>query len=137
MEALKIFKEYPLESSILDDFQYYEKKQIGYQQGMPPQQQMIQQQQQQQFYNNMGGSPSNIGQMPNMKNTQNFGQFNMQQPQQGGDPNEEFYQKMGNFKDITSNNNTITSTNFPNKNPNFPKKEMPEMNFQQSNFMNN
>ena len=142
MEALKIFKEYPYESSILDDFQFYEKKQgnfTGMQQQQPPQQQ-----QQQQFYN-MGNSNSNNNNIPNMQNilgmqnmktpqNNNYNQYNM--PQQNM-PNEDFYQRL-NIKEFPNNNpNNTMNNNFPNKNPNFMKKDLNDKNFQPSNYINN
>jgi hypothetical protein len=139
MEALKIFKEYPYESSILDDFQFYEKKQTSFT-GMPQQQQIPQQQSpQQQFYNNMGNNNNNNMNMPpmqNMKTPQNFNQFNMP-PQQNiqNIPSEDFYQKM-NFKEFNNSSNN-NPNNFPNKNPNFMKKDLNDMNFQSSNYINN
>ncbi len=136
MEALKIFKEYPYESSILDDFQFYEKKQGNF--SVFPQQQP-----QQPYYNNMGNSnvnPQNIQNMQNMQNfsnlktPQNFNQYNMPQPNVS---NEDFYQKI-NVKEFSHNNNTNnTMMNFNNKNQNLLKKEQNEKVFQQSSYSNN
>jgi hypothetical protein len=136
MEALKIFKEYPYESSILDDFQFYEKKQGNF--SVFPQQQP-----QQPYYNNMGNSnvnPQNMQNMQNMQNfsnlktPQNFNQYNMPQPNVS---NEDFYQKI-NVKEFSHNNNTNnTMMNFNNKNQNLLKKEQNEKVFQQSSYSNN
>jgi len=133
MEALKIFKEYPYESSILDDFQFYEKKQGNF--SVFPQQQP-----QQPYYNNMGNSNVNPQNMQNMQNfsnlktPQNFNQYNMPQPNVS---NEDFYQKI-NVKEFSHNNNTNnTMMNFNNKNQNLLKKEQNEKVFQQSSYSNN
>ena len=133
MEALKIFKEYPYESSILDDFQFYEKKQGNF--SVFPQQQP-----QQPYYNNMGHSNVNPQNMQNMQNfsnlktPQNFNQYNMPQPTAS---NDDFYQKI-NMKEFSHNNNTNnTLMNFNNKNQNLLKKEQNEKVFQQSSYSNN
>ena len=133
MEALKIFKEYPYESSILDDFQFYEKKQGNF--SVFPQQQP-----QQPYYNNMGNSNVNPQNMQNMQNfanlktPQNLNQYNMPQPTAS---NDDFYQKI-NMKEFSHNNNTNnTMINFNNKNQNLLKKEQNEKIFQQSSYSNN
>lgn len=137
MEALKIFKEYPYESSILDDFQFYEKKQNNFSG-------FSQQQPQQQYYNNMGSTNMNVqnmqnmSNMSNMKTPQNFNQYNI--PQQNLPQNEDFYHQKMNMKEYgnnINNNNINTMTNFPNKNQNYMKKEQSDKNFQPSNYINN
>jgi hypothetical protein len=133
MEALKIFKEYPYESSILDDFQFYEKKQGNF--SVFPQQQP-----QKPYYNIMGNSNVNPQNMQNMQNfanlktPQNLNQYNMPQPTAS---NDDFYQKI-NMKEFSHNNNTNnTMINFNNKNQNLLKKEQNEKIFQQSSYSNN
>jgi hypothetical protein len=130
MEALKIFKEYPYESSILDDFQFYEKKQGNF--SVFPQQPV-----QQQYYNNMGNAnanPQNMQNFANLKTPQNFNQYNMPQ---GNVSNEDFYKKI-NMNEFPQHNNTNnTMINFNNKNPNLMKKEQSEKTFQQNSYSNN
>jgi len=133
MEALKIFKEYPYESSILDDFQFYEKKQGNF--SVFPQQQP-----QKPYYNIMGNSNVNPQNMQNMQNfanlktPQNLNQYNMPQPTAS---NDDFYQKI-NMKEFSHNNNTNnTMINFNNKNQILLKKEQNEKIFQQSSYSNN
>lgn len=108
MEALKIFKEYSYETSILDDFQFYEKKQNNFSR---VQQQQIQQPPQQQFYNNLPNPNMKISNIQN-HNLQQNNQFNQQQNVM----NEDFFQKMS-MKDYGNLQNI--NTNFPNKNQNF------------------
>lgn len=137
MEALKIFKEYPYESSILDDFQFYEKKQGNF--AVYPQQQG-----QQSYYNNMGNmGNNNINNSPNHQNMQNFS--NIKTPQnynqfnvgQQNIVNEDFYQKINMKEFSNSNNSNNTMINFNNKNQNLMKKEQNEKIFQQSSYSNN
>lgn len=133
MEALKLFKEYPFESSILDDFQFYEKKQNNFSGGL----QSIPQpkQKQQEYYNNI--SNFNNMNMSNLNN-QNFQQMNQFNTNTQNITNEDFYQKM-NMKDLGNNANNFNNErmNFPDKNQNIMKKDIKDKNFQQGNYINN
>jgi len=133
MEALKIFKEYPRESSILDDFAYFEKKydnQIkNYQ--IPPEspQQLLQPQ-----INNMGMNHQQQQEFKNLKNP-NFNNFNNSLPKSNMTNNNtnimnSYYNQGGqggpggqvgkniNLNNSSNNNNNININNYNNFNSN-------------------
>ena len=140
MEALKIFKEYPYESSILDDFQFYEKKTTVSGGGN------VQGQGGQGNYYNQNQSPNNLnskgtGFNPNMMG--GMGGQSSQIPQnlpQNFPRNEDWKMNLNMQKNQgTGNNNSGFGGNFNqnykgnNQQQNFMKKEYPE----QTNYINN